>query len=97
MTVSKESSNDSINDAERRGDFWNFGGLFRPVTLQAFPAARIDRVAVNAKADGTFTADVTLAGVTAAGRVTAQLRRLDGTAVGGSFSAAVAAAPRRCG
>ncbi|GAA3240154.1 glycoside hydrolase family 2 protein [Dactylosporangium siamense] len=90
VTVSKESSNNSINDAERRGDFWNFGGLFRPVTLQAFPAARIDRVAVNAKADGTFTADVALAGVTAAGRVTAQIRKLDGTAVGGSFSASVA-------
>ncbi|MEV6914700.1 glycoside hydrolase family 2 TIM barrel-domain containing protein [Amycolatopsis sp. NPDC051106] len=89
-TVSKESADNSVNDAERRGDFWNFGGLFRPVSLQAFPAARIDRVALDARADGTFTAHVTLAGVTAAGRVVAQLRRLDGTAVGGPFSVAVA-------
>lgn len=90
VTVSKESSNSSVNDAERRGDFWNFGGLFRPVSLQAYPAARIDRVAVNAKADGSFAADVVLAGLTAAGRVTGQLRLSDGTAVGGAFSVAVA-------
>jgi hypothetical protein len=89
-TVSKESADGSVNDAERRGDFWNFGGLFRPVSLQAYPAARIDRVAIDARADGTFTAKVTLAGVTASARVTAQLRRLDGTAVGGAFSVAVA-------
>jgi hypothetical protein len=91
VTVSKESSDNSVNDAERRGDFWNFGGLFRPVSLQAYPAARIDRVAINAKASGAFSADVTLAGVTAAGQLVGQLRRLDGAAVGGTFSVAVAA------
>jgi glycosyl hydrolase family 2 len=90
VTVSKESSDNSVNDAERRGDYWNFGGIFRPVTLQAFPAARIDRVAINAKADGTFAADITIAGSTSAGRVVGQLRRLDGSAVGGTFSASVA-------
>ncbi|MFC4590834.1 glycoside hydrolase family 2 TIM barrel-domain containing protein [Sphaerisporangium corydalis] len=91
VTVGKESSDASVNDAERRGDYWNFGGIYRPVTLQAFPAARVDRVAVDAKANGAFAADVQLAGVTAAGRVSAQLRRLDGTAVGGAFSVPVAA------
>ncbi|MBB5873500.1 hypothetical protein F4553_006934 [Allocatelliglobosispora scoriae] len=91
VTVSKESGDNSVNDAERRGDYWNFGGIFRPVSLLAFPAARIDRVAVNAQAGGAFAAQVTLAGVTAAGRVTGQIRRLDGTAVGGSFAVAVAA------
>ncbi|MEK8110346.1 sugar-binding domain-containing protein [Micromonospora sp. M12] len=35
-TVSKESSDNSVNDAERRGDYWNFGGIFRPVSLRAF-------------------------------------------------------------
>ncbi|UOX90796.1 glycoside hydrolase family 2 [Amycolatopsis sp. FBCC-B4732] len=90
VTVSKESADDSVNDAERRGDFWNFGGIFRPVTLQAYPAARVDRVAVDARADGTFTAQVTLAGVSTASRLIARLRRLDGTAVGDPFSVAVA-------
>ncbi|MFG1602668.1 glycoside hydrolase family 2 TIM barrel-domain containing protein [Actinoplanes sp. NPDC049265] len=68
-TVSKESADNSINDAERRGDYWNFGGIFRPVSLRAVPAAHIDRIAIDARADGTFTADVLLAGLTSAGQV----------------------------
>ena len=94
-TVSKESSDNSVNDAERRGDYWNFGGIFRPVSLRAVPAVHIDRVAVDARADGAFAADVLLAGVTAAGRVTGQIRRLDGAAVGAAFSVAVPAGATR--
>ncbi|WNV85457.1 glycoside hydrolase family 2 TIM barrel-domain containing protein [Umezawaea sp. Da 62-37] len=91
VTVSKESADNSVNNAERRGDYWNFGGIFRPVTLEAHPAARVDRVAVDARADGTFSAEVALAGVGSAGRITGQIRRLDGSAVGGPFSVAVPA------
>ncbi|GLY93981.1 glycoside hydrolase family 2 TIM barrel-domain containing protein [Actinoplanes sp. NBRC 103695] len=91
VTVSKESSDNSVNDAERRGDYWNFGGIFRPVSLRAFPAVHIERFAVDARADGSFAVDVMLAGVTAAGRVTGRIRRLDGTAVGADFSVAVPA------
>jgi len=90
VTVSKESADNSVNNAERRGDFWNFGGLFRPVSLEAYPAARIDRVAIDARATGTFSAGVTLAGISTASRLSGQLRRLDGTAVGSAFSVAVA-------
>ncbi|MDQ2740413.1 MAG: glycoside hydrolase family 2, partial [Actinomycetota bacterium] len=95
VTVSKESADNSVNDAERRGDYWNFGGIFRPVSLQSFPAARIDRVAVNAQASGAFAVDVVLAGVTAAGRALGQIRRLDGTAVGRPFSVAVSSGATR--
>ncbi|HEX8627099.1 MAG TPA: glycoside hydrolase family 2 TIM barrel-domain containing protein [Catenuloplanes sp.] len=95
VTVSKESSDDSINNAERRGDYWNFGGIFRPVTLQAFPAARIDRVAINAQATGALSVDVYLAGLGAAGRLIAQVYRLDGTAVGGPVTVNVGAGATR--
>ncbi len=91
VTVAKESADNSVNDAERRGDYWNFGGIYRPVTLQAFPAGRIDRLAVDAQAGGAFTADVFLAGVTAASRVVGQLKRLDGANEGDEFSMTVAA------
>ena len=37
ITVSKESSNESINRAERMSDYWVFGGIFRPVYLEAVP------------------------------------------------------------
>jgi beta-galactosidase/beta-glucuronidase len=60
VTVSKRSANDSVNRAERYADYWNFGGIFRPVKLEALPAQFIDRVAIDAKADGSFSADVFL-------------------------------------
>lgn len=60
VTVSKESANSSVNLAERRADYWNFGGIFRPVFIQALPAQSIDRTAIDAQADGSFYAEVFL-------------------------------------
>lgn len=56
VTVKKESENASVNLAERRADYWNFGGIFRPVFLEAKPADHFDRIAIDAKDDGSFTA-----------------------------------------
>jgi beta-galactosidase/beta-glucuronidase len=58
LTVSKMSSNKSVNNAERYADYWIFGGIFRPVYLEAFPKEYIERVAINAKADGYFAIDI---------------------------------------
>ena len=58
VNVSKESANISVNNAERRGDYWTFGGIYRPVWLEARYSWRVDRVAIDARADGTFTAKV---------------------------------------
>lgn len=33
-------------------DFWVFGGIVRPVFLEAYPKEQIERVAIDAKADG---------------------------------------------
>ena len=38
VTVDKHSADESINRAERQGDYWMFGGIFRPVWLEAVPA-----------------------------------------------------------
>ena len=56
----KESSVPQVNLAERRADYWNFGGIWRPVYIIAKPAQNISRVAIDAKADGHFMADVFL-------------------------------------
>ncbi|GAB3355139.1 glycoside hydrolase family 2 [Arachidicoccus ginsenosidivorans] len=56
VTVSKNSANASVNSAERKGDFWIFGGIFRPVYLEAMPPAFINRVSVDAKGDGHLNA-----------------------------------------
>ena len=60
VTVSKESSNAGVNLAERRADYWNFGGIFRPVFIVCKPAINIERTAIDAKADGSFSAYVLL-------------------------------------
>lgn len=58
VTVSKESSNAGVNLSERRADYWNFGGIFRPVFIVCKPAINIERTAIDAKADGSFKAYV---------------------------------------
>lgn len=62
VTVSKVSSDPSVEDAERGADYWVFGGIYRPVYLEAVPQQFIDWIAVDARADGTFRMDVHLAG-----------------------------------
>lgn len=58
VDVAKESANDKVNHAERRGDYWNFGGIIRPVYLEAKPQKCIERVAIDADMYGGFRADV---------------------------------------
>ncbi len=58
VTVSKESSNRSVNEAERRADYWIFGGIFRPVYLEVQPKTFINNVAIDARHDGRFRANV---------------------------------------
>jgi len=58
--VKKHSDNLSVSRAEREADFWIFGGIFRPVFLEAKPIENIQRVAVDARANGDFNADVYL-------------------------------------
>jgi hypothetical protein len=60
VSVSKESANTSVNRAERRGDYWTFGGIYRPVWLEARPRDHIEWTAIDARADGSFYAQVHL-------------------------------------
>ena len=80
VTVSKHSANESVNAAERRCDYWIFGGIFRPVYLEAFPRPHIERVAIDARADGKFSANVFANGD--ADKVSVQLYAPNGTKYG---------------
>ena len=86
VDVAKHSANHSINNAERLADYWVFGGIYRPVHLDAVPQQFIDRVAIDARADGNFSLDVFLDGITSATGVTAQIQTTGGENVGGPFS-----------
>jgi hypothetical protein len=89
VKVTKESANESVNRAERLSDYWVFGGIFRPVYLKAVPAQFIDRVAIDAKADGSFYMDVYTKGSGKAKTVRAQLQTLDGKPFGEILNAVV--------
>ncbi|MES2332169.1 MAG: glycoside hydrolase family 2 TIM barrel-domain containing protein [Bacteroidota bacterium] len=73
ITVSKMSNDPSVNNAERLADYWVFGGIFRPVYLEAVPKTHIDYTAIDAKADGSFAMQVYLKNMQQAGTVIADV------------------------
>ncbi len=48
------SADESVNNAERLADYWVFGGIFRPVYLEAVTKEHIEHTAIDARADGSF-------------------------------------------
>jgi hypothetical protein len=89
VDVAKVSSNPQTEAAERNADYWVFGGIYRPVWIEAAPLESIDHVAIDARADGQFRADLALRAVREATRVDAQLFASDGAPVGPVFSARI--------
>ncbi|MHA7128761.1 glycoside hydrolase family 2 protein [Algoriphagus namhaensis] len=82
VTVSKRSSNESVNKAEREADFWIFGGIYRPVFLEILPEYHFTRIALDAKANGTIQGLVTLNQVPKSGKVTVEIKDLTGKSLG---------------
>ena len=91
VAVAKHSANESVNKAERLADYWVFGGIYRPVYLEVVPQQFIERVAIDGRADGNFSADVFLSGATDTDEVEAQIQSLDGKNVGKPFRAKISA------
>lgn len=54
VRVKKESDDRSVNRAERKADWWLFGGIFRPVYLEARPRTHILDAALDPRADGSL-------------------------------------------
>lgn len=84
-SVSKHSANVSVNAAERKGDFWIFGGIFRPVYLEILPAEYIDKLAISAESNGVFKAQLQLNDIRNATEVTAQIYTAKGQKIGETF------------
>ncbi len=91
VDVAKVSANADTETAERGGDYWVFGGIFRPVWLESAPMQSIEHTAIDARADGAFNADVTLASVREATEIEAQIVAADGRPVGAAFKSSVPA------
>ena len=86
VNVDKNSANQSVNNAERKSDFWVFGGIFRPVYLEVVPERYIDRLAIDAKADGSFVIDVYPGNLKGTEVLDAQVQTLKGKKIGPVFS-----------
>ncbi len=85
ITVSRHSANESVNRAERKSDFWLFGGIYRPVYLEILPSTFIERVAIDATMDGNFDMQV-YSNHSPKQVIEAQVYDLNGKPVDGPFS-----------
>jgi hypothetical protein len=85
VSVSKRSANESVNQAERKADFWLFGGIFRPVYLEIVPKTHIERIALDAKANGELTLDAFTVNAGVNHTIKAQVQKLNGEPVGAPF------------
>jgi beta-galactosidase/beta-glucuronidase len=89
VVVAEQSADTSVNAAEREADYWTFGGIYRPVYLQAHPQESIDRVAIDARADGALNLDVRLLNLAHPAQLTARVFDENMAPVGTAFSVAV--------
>lgn len=86
VEVSETSADATVDKAERAGDFWTFGGIYRPAWLEARPAEAIAHVAVDARSSGAIIANVTLAAPRTVTALIGQVVDRNGVAVGKPFT-----------
>lgn len=86
VEVAKHSANESVNRAERFAASWVFGGIHRPVYLEAVPSQFVRHVAIDARHDGTFIMEVSAGGMRGSDTLEAQIMTLEGKAEGEVFS-----------
>lgn len=91
VEVSEASANPDTENAERIADYWDFSGIFRPVWLEVTPAQAIEHSAIDGRANGDLTVDVTLAAPREVTRVEGQVVDDAGRPVGAPFSTPIPA------
>jgi hypothetical protein len=92
VTVRKYSANGSVEAAEEGNpDYWVFGGIYRPVYLEAKPSAYIDYVAANPLANGSITVNAYLGGIATNYSVQAFVTDTNNAMLGNVFSNSVSA------
>jgi len=74
--VWKESQNKSVNAAERKADWWLFGGIFRPVWLEIKPQENIQHFAVDSRQNGHVLADLQLEGNVSGYQIDARVKKV---------------------
>ncbi|NQU51276.1 MAG: beta-galactosidase [Bacteroidetes bacterium] len=82
VDVAKHSGDASVNRAERESDFWIFGGIYRPVFLEALPEIHMNRTAIDAKGDGSFNSLIVFNSWKSEFTIDVDLYDLDGNKIG---------------
>ncbi len=92
VTVRKFSTDPFVEGAEEGNvDYWIYAGIYRPVYLEAKPAAYIDRIAANPLANGNITVITFLGGIATNYNVKAFVTDTNGVQLGGAFSNSISA------
>jgi hypothetical protein len=89
VDVAEASANPDTERGERRADYWDFSGIFRPVWIEATPMQSIRHSAIDARANGDLTVDVSLTAPREVTRVEAQVLDSEGRRVGTPFASRV--------
>jgi hypothetical protein len=91
VTVRKFSADPFVQGAETGNvDYWIFGGIYRPVYLEAKPPTYIDRIAANPLANGNITMSAFLGGAANNYTVKGFVTDSNNVPLGNSFSNTVA-------
>lgn len=78
VKIAKESANKSINAAERKADWWLFGGIYRPVWLEVLPQVHMEHFVLDADQHGKFRAVVDMEGDAKGYELAVTIRSLKG-------------------
>jgi hypothetical protein len=89
VDVAKHSSDASVNRAERESDFWIFGGIYRPVFLEALPKIHFNRTAIDPKGDGSFNSLIVLNDSKAPYEISVDLFDLEGKKIGKTIESSI--------
>ncbi len=76
VRVAKHSANASVNAAERKADWWLYGGIYRPVWLEVVPQTHLRRYLLDAAQDGSLRVLAETEGETAGHALRLSLRNL---------------------
>lgn len=76
IKVAKESANKTVNAAERKADWWLFGGIYRPVWLEVVPEVHMRHFVLHADQQGKLQAVVETEGNAEGYELAASIRSL---------------------
>ncbi|MEE8366975.1 MAG: glycoside hydrolase family 2 TIM barrel-domain containing protein [Thermoanaerobaculia bacterium] len=80
--VDKQSSDTSVNAAEREADYWIFGGIYRPVYLESSPHESIAEVRIDARHNGKIELFIEIDGLQSPGLLEVQVKDSNGLPLG---------------